>query len=242
MSINRSQLKSNAKSLMRTSNPSPLIAAIFYVLVVYILTNLSNRLTGIQIDMDSYMNAVQNMDGAFFTDLINDYNPSTFAVILDIIIRILRLIVMAGFIIFTLNTLRKSETVSYYNLLDGFAHAGKIIVLYILMSIFIVLWGLLLIIPGIIAFYKYRLAIYLLIDNPDKSPMECLQKSKQMMEGHKNELFALDLSFIGWYILEIIPFVSIYVKPYTALTYTGFYEQLKLSNEPVTVYDNVINM
>ena len=230
MTISRSQLKTQAKSLMRKSNPNPIIAAVFYVLVVFILTNLSNRLTGVQVDMDKYVNAVQNMDYAFFENMLNDYNPSSTAVILDIIIRILRLILQAGFIIFALNTLRKSEAASYYNLLDGFAHAGRIIILYLLMFIFIFLWALLFIVPGIIAFYKYRMAIYLLIDNPDKSPMECLQESKRLIEGHKSELFYLDLSFIGWYILTLIPFVSIYVSPYTTLTYSGFYNQLIETN------------
>ena len=48
-----------------------------------------------------------------------------------------------------------------------------------------------------------------------------------MMKGHKSELFSLDLSFLGWIILSIIPFVSAYVTPYMQLTYAGFYDSLK---------------
>lgn len=83
----------------------------------------------------------------------------------------------------------------------------------ILTGIFIFLWSLLLIIPGIIAAYRYRMALYLLLDNPNMSVYQCIRESKRMMVGHKAELFVLDLSFLGWYILSAVPFVSIWVTP-----------------------------
>ena len=236
--MNRTMLKAQSKRLMRSSNPNPIVAALFYVLVVYILNNLSTRLTGVQIDMESYLNAAQNFDSAYFQNIIKDYNPSGTAVILDIIIHLLLFILQGGFIIFALNTIRKSEEASYYNLLDGFTHALRIIVLNILMIILISLQTLLFIIPGIIAFYKYRMAIYLLLDDPKKPIMNCILDSKDMMKGHKSELFSLDLSFIGWFILELIPFVSIYVKPYTALTYAGYYDSLMATKNTEIYEDN----
>lgn len=97
------------------------------------------------------------------------------------------------------------------------------------MGIFIALWSLLLVVPGIIAAYRYRMALFLLLDNPEKSALACISESKRMMTGRKAELFVMDLSFIGWYILEIIPFVSIWVTPYTQLSYVIYYEALRNS-------------
>ncbi len=85
---------------------------------------------------------------------------------------------------------------------------------------------MLFIIPGIVASYKYRMAIYIQIDNPEYSASECIRISKEMMMGHKAELFVLELSFIGWALLTIIPFVSLYVLPYIETTTANFYNVL----------------
>lgn len=89
------------------------------------------------------------------------------------------------------------------------------------------LWGLLFVIPGIVASYRYRQALYLLLDHPEMGIMECISESKRMMRGHKAELFILDLSFLGWSLLTIIPFVSVYVLPYMQSTYAIYYMHLR---------------
>ena len=71
------------------------------------------------------------------------------------------------------------------------------------------------------------MALFLLLEHPELTPAQCIEESKRMMNGHKSELFSLDLSFLGWLILSIIPFVSAYVTPYMQLTYAGFYDSLK---------------
>ena len=73
--------------------------------------------------------------------------------------------------------------------------------------------------------YK-RQALYLLLDHPEMGVTECIRESKRLMRGHKAELFILDLSFIGWALLSVIPFVSIYTIPYTEATYALYYCQL----------------
>ena len=84
--------------------------------------------------------------------------------------------------------------------------------------------------PGIIAAYRYRQAIYLLIDHPEMSVMDCIRESKRMMAGHKWELFVLDLSFIGWGFLSSLAMIGwlvrIYTTPYFGLTYALYYEAL----------------
>lgn len=84
------------------------------------------------------------------------------------------------------------------DLFDGFSMAGKVIVLELLQMLFIGLWSMLFVIPGLIAAYRYRLAIYLLIDNPELSPLEAIRQSKRYMVGYKMDLLVLDLSFFGW--------------------------------------------
>jgi uncharacterized membrane protein len=97
------------------------------------------------------------------------------------------------------------------------------------MTLFIFLWSLLLIIPGIIAAYRYRMATYLLIDHPEMSPLECIRASKQMMAGHKGELFVLDLSFIGWYIVGSLccGVGTLWVAPYYEATRAQIYEAVR---------------
>ena len=111
--------------------------------------------------------------------------------------------------------------------MDGFQHFLKIIGLNIVSGIFVFLWSLLFVIPGIVASYRYRQALYLLLDHPEMGIMECIRESKRLMRGHKAELFVLDLSFIGWALLAIIPFVSVYTLPYAESAYALYYDHLR---------------
>lgn len=102
-------------------------------------------------------------------------------------------------------------------------------VLNLLIGIFVFLWTLLLIIPGIIASISYSLAQYIMLDEPNLSPMDCIRKSKEMMKGHKGECFCLALSFIGWIILGIFTLGILYfwLVPYMSVTMCNFYNKLK---------------
>ena len=105
---------------------------------------------------------------------------------------------------------------------------GKTLGLYLLMSLYVLLWTLLFIIPGIIVAYSYRMAFYLMIDNPEIGVSEALRKSKEMMYGYKSKLFCLDLSFIGWGLLCIFSFGIgfLWLAPYMLTSQTIFYEEL----------------
>lgn len=106
---------------------------------------------------------------------------------------------------------------------------GKTLGVYLLMSLYIFLWLLLLIIPGIVAAYSYRIVFYLIIDNPEIGVSEALRKSKEMMYGYKSKLFCLDLSFIGWGLLCILTFGVgfLWLYPYMITSQTIFYEELR---------------
>jgi uncharacterized membrane protein len=102
-------------------------------------------------------------------------------------------------------------------------------ILYLLKTVFIMLWTLLFIVPGIIKSYAYSMAEYIYIDDPTLSSNECLAKSQTLMEGNKGKLFLLDLSFIGWILLSILTFgiLSLWVAPYQQATRAAFYEDIK---------------
>ena len=80
----------------------------------------------------------------------------------------------------------------------------KKIWLGILKNLYIALWSILLIIPGIIKTYSYMLTEFICMKNPNLKADECITASKRLMDGHKMELFKLDLSFIGWILLSLL--------------------------------------
>ena len=92
--------------------------------------------------------------------------------------------------------------------------------------IYTFLWSLLLIIPGIVASYSYSMTYFIMIDNPGLSSSEAIKKSKQLMKGHKLELFCLDLTFIGWMILSIftLGIGMLWVSAYMTTAHAKFYE------------------
>lgn len=109
-------------------------------------------------------------------------------------------------------------------------HYGKMVFTLFLKKLYIVLWSLLLIIPGIVKSYEYRMVSYLMADNPELSRQDAFQISKEMMDGEKMNAFILDLSFIGWNILSALTLGLVglfYVNPYENATNAELYLELK---------------
>ena len=105
----------------------------------------------------------------------------------------------------------------------------KIVQTMFLTKVFIFLWSLLLIIPGIIKSYAYRMVPYILADNPNIGVMEAITLSNKMTDGHKFDIFVLDLSFIGWYLLGSIALGIgvLFVMPYENATNAELYLVLR---------------
>lgn len=102
----------------------------------------------------------------------------------------------------------------------------------ILYNLFVVIGTILFIIPGIIAALKYSMVYYVILDNPNIDVVEALKESKRIMNGHKMELFKLELSFIGWMILGILTLGILYLWliPYMRVTIANFYIEIKEQN------------
>ena len=99
----------------------------------------------------------------------------------------------------------------------------------LMQSIFIFLWSLLFLIPGIVKSYSYAMAFYIQKDANDKDWNACITESRKMMNGHKWQLFVLDLSFLGWYIVGLLccGIGTLWVAPYHQAARANFYEQLR---------------
>ena len=109
-------------------------------------------------------------------------------------------------------------------------HWKNIAITMFLRKLYIFLWCLLFIIPGIVKAYEYRMIPYILAENPDMDRKAVFALSKKLMDGEKWHAFGLDLSFIGWHLLSILTVGVLevfYVAPYQASTNATLYEALK---------------
>ncbi|MCI9610190.1 MAG: DUF975 family protein [Oscillibacter sp.] len=127
-----------------------------------------------------------------------------FSVFISILVSLLGTVLATGFALYCM-AIRRGERAEFLTLFDGFSFVGKLILLDILISLFIFLWSLLFLIPGIIAAYRYSFAFYNLYEDPSLGVMEALEMSKRQTLGYKSQLFTLDLSYIGWTLLATLP-------------------------------------
>lgn len=106
---------------------------------------------------------------------------------------------------------------------------GSIALVMFLRSLFVSLWTLLLVVPGIIKYYEYYMVPYLVAEYPEKDRKEIFSLSKQMMTGYKFDTFVLELSFIGWFLLGTLAcgIGTLFVMPYFEGTKAQLYLHLK---------------
>lgn len=112
---------------------------------------------------------------------------------------------------------------------------SRVLTTTLLYYAYVFLWSLLLLIPGCIKSYSYAMTPYILKDNPEMKNNAAIEESMRMMDGHKLELFLLDLSFIGWAILSILTCCIgfLWLVPYMNMARVNFYEDLKKASVEV---------
>lgn len=138
------------------------------------------------------------------------------------------------FVVKLMSLVRENKPIALNDFIDTFkVKYSRALPVMGLTFVYIFLWTLLLIIPGIIKSYSYALTVYISEDNPDLTPEECINKSIEMMNGNKWKLFLLDLSFIGWLFLSILTLgiALLWFRPYLETARIYFYEDLKSSLE-----------
>ena len=201
-----------------------------YSIVFYILELLLGRLSGYTAVVNQYVKVLEeamqnNLDAYYELSRITWPQIGFTAALIILALSLMGMILSTGYQLFALNTARESGA-SYGNLFDPIGNFFRVLWLTLRMAIFIWLWSLLFIIPGIIAAYRYSMALFVLLENPETSPRDCMRRSRELTDGRKGELFVLDLSFLGWDLLATIPVVNLWVMPYRSLTLVHTYFEL----------------
>lgn len=231
--IDRAQLKAESKQLLRTAAVPPIFMALLYLGIEQVL-NLAAGFFDVSIEYSP-----GNILGFSVSRL-----PGITSLFVTILISLVVWLLSAGFTCYCLGV-RRGEKMPYSTLFEGFSFAGKVIALTLVMGVFVALWSLLFVIPGIVAIYRYSFAMFYLCENPERGVMECLNLSKQSTRGYKWQYFILGLSFFGWYLLAgvvcdlaaLVPVIgaalnillqlacNMLLLPYLQLTQVGFFLQ-----------------
>ena len=231
MRINRRELKQQARTAMDNARPRPYWVCLAYMVILTLLEILSMSLSGSieayrQMFMSARMGVVAYVEPTPVGGMMGW--------ILDVALQI-----MTAF--------------------DGFGVFFRAVWIQLLPSLLIGLWSMLyafpaamlvvmtrqswwmiallpLLAPAVMASYSYRLAAYVMLDRPELGGFQCVAVSRDMMRGHRWELFKLDMSFIGWGLLCAIPivglFLAIWLYVYMQVTEAGYYETLARQTMP----------
>lgn len=179
-----------------------IIAVIVYQLCILIPPAILNSLFGVSLG-DVYLNN-GGYDSMYYQySYMYDSMPS-YSFLSSIYLLLVTGAFTLGVTIFFLALFRR-QIVGVSDIFLGFERFGKALGLMLFQGLFIFLWMLLFIVPGIIAAIRYSQAFFVLADDPDKSIRECMNESKRMMKGNKGKYFCMSISFIGWALLSAIP-------------------------------------
>lgn len=140
-------------------------------------------------------------------------------------------IIQVGYSKFNLQLVDKSD-VNVNSLFKYFSNWKNIICTDLLVFLYVTLWSLFLIIPGIVATYSYAMTSYVLAENPELTATEAIQRSKELMKGNRYRLFCLHLSFIGWDFLcaFTLGIGDLWLKPYKHASIAAFYREISDTN------------
>lgn len=222
--INRQAIKAQAKELLN-ANP---IMAMFSAALPLILSFLS--LWIFYVPMMQLM-AVNTNSSEVQADIPLLIVPWTGLIISSIIIGIVQLV--SYLILFDYHEFKHVNTLSLSRYMDYLKSPQMFgfIKVYLWQQLFLSLWALIPVVGTFIVLiksYSYSQALFIYRDNTNMIPKDTITQSRQLMSGHKWELFVLHLSFIGWHILSAITFgiLEFYVTPYQMLSEIGFYKSL----------------
>ena len=168
--------------------------------------------------------------------LSGDKDSPAILILIGIVLSILALPLTWGYQTLFLGAVRGGEATAK-DMFEGYNKElfSRVLTTTLLYYVYIFLWSLLLLIPGCIKSYSYAMTPYILKDNPEMKNNAAIEESMRMMDGHKLELFLLDLSFIGWAILSILTCCIgfLWLVPYMNMARVNFYEDLKKASVEV---------
>lgn len=137
-------------------------------------------------------------------------------------------VISLGYSRFNLELVDRQNEAQIGTLFGYFPHWKKAAIAKLLQSVYVVLWSLLFVIPGIMASYSYAMTPYILAENPEMAPREAIARSKEMMYGNRWRLFCLHFSFIGWAFLSMLTFGigNLWLTPYQQASVAAFYREV----------------
>ena len=252
--IDRKALKQNAREAMKAARPHPAWVTLVVLVILLVTQVLSLAVSGelelyrvlwqsaMAGEFDSIANAMLN--GGVSVRASTGLVPWFLGLALDL----MTMVVSMGYSLYALRVHRR-ENPGVGDVFDAFGSFVRVVVLSFLRGLILsALSGIYVfaaafvgtfidpvaaafvcmpaLIPMILASYAYRLADFLVFDHPDYSAIQCLALSRMAMQGRKWELFKLDLSLLGWILLEILPVAVLWVRPYVSVVNAGFYDEV----------------
>lgn len=167
MEINRAAIKGNAKYAMAQAKPNVMLVSLVFILITSVLSILYSSVVNLfytDVPWQDLLFEVVTKERLYYiiTRLLKDISP--LAAVLGFALSIMSRVIIAGYTFYTLNVSRLLPA-GYGNLFDGFNIFIRVLVLEFLVGFFVFAWSLLLVIPGIIATFKYSQSLYLFFDN-----------------------------------------------------------------------------
>lgn len=277
---NRISLKAQAKERVLDPSYGVLIVTFFYLLLTDWLSELlglamPNPISAV-IDRlsESAANLMQNTasSAASAIDLSPAYSAALLyarellaqpgqraALFVFLLFQFYSIVIAFGFRRYALRVSR-GERLGVRNLMDSLWMAGRIILLQVLVMVLSALGGMFFLLPGVFLYYTFLLAPYVLIDCPDLTALQTLRACFGLMRGRRMQLFMLDVSFIGWMIVEYMVMligvnvgnllgsdllssilwllgytvIAVYLVPYRELSYANFYNMIRPEDLPLS--------
>ena len=179
--------------------------------------------------MDVYSADIQQITESGMGGILAGIVGTIFAValLIALIQLIIGFVVAAGYSKFNMNLVDGEES-RVGNLFEYFPHWKTMLKAGLLQVLYVILWSMLFVIPGIVAAFRYAMTYYILAENPELTASEAINRSKEMMNGNKWRLFCLGFSFIGWEILSAITMGIgyLFLIPYQYAATAAFYREI----------------
>lgn len=199
MFFDRVDAKYEAKQIIRTGSPSPVLVTALYLL----LTSGIGYLVDIFV-ADPFSQAVgyvlEGYDPFDVYAYVFGGRGAVIAIFVSVLLSLYNTVMSFGYDSYILRTSRGEES-GYRDLLDGTGLIVKVVVLELLVSLVTLIGGVFFIIPGILLSFSYAMATFCLLDEPEISVLEAMRRSRRLMRGRRMDLFVVELSFLGWMLL-----------------------------------------
>ncbi|MDR0906288.1 MAG: DUF975 family protein [Oscillospiraceae bacterium] len=227
-----SKLKREARTRISGVLMPVIIASVLWFAISVIIQLLTNELSGLSKITTEINAAITSGSPMYSYDLIDALRRfgSIPGSLLSLALSVCSAVIGTGFTWFTLRVARGDKP-DYKSLFDGFTRFGRVLWLCILKSVIVSVCAFFFVVPGIVMWFRYSMAIRICYDNPDFSAVKCLKESARLMRGLKVEYLTLGFSFAGWFMLGIaaafligVSVTDIWLNVYAGVTASLFYD------------------